>query len=264
MVLPSLLLGAVQEPQTKDETTERTERQSLVARRMAKAPRELRRPEYGLDAPDIVYPAVFRGDWAAESTCLGVAAPLGAPLFGGETAYAAAQQDVGDTLRYDVRFLANGIADRPFNTRSLVAATLADDDALAALPSSDAFDPNNLKFKLTLGGAAYAASLRMLGRYVSSASSRLFETSEFVRQSVSREGGLSAALSLEPASVKDIETLCSFTVVDDDTIACDQRTATWLFASDQLSAAKVAAADGRPVDVRRYRLVYRRRRMHES
>ena len=226
------------------------EKKSLLQRRSDMGPRELRRPEFGINSPDIYYPALFQGEWIASSTTVGVAAPLGPEFFGGQAALEKAEDDLQSTITYDVRFVKkNGaiVADRPGNIRSLVAATVDD----CTVSTSNA-DPNDLKFSLNINGTLYAASLRTVGRYVSS--DRL-ETSEVVRQAISRPD-----LVLAAPSIKDIETLCLYTPIDNDTIACRQRTATWLFPSDQSNAVAAAAADGRPIDVRQYDVLYTRKK----
>lgn len=230
---------------------------SLLQKR-AKLVRDLRKPEFPLLAPDIYYPVWFEGDWSAQSTAVDVVAPCGVALFGGQNALDRARRDIGSTLDYDVRFFRNAddavVADRPTNTRSLVAATLKDSATLTSLPSSRDFNPNKLDFTLAAGPTTFSASLRCVARYFSGDDDACFETSELVRQSVTPRSNPLAA-----PSIKDIETLCFYRRIDNSHISCTQRTATWLYPADQQSAVAAAAADGRPVDVRDYSLDYRRR-----
>jgi len=237
-----------------------SEKKSLLVRRSELAVRDLRKPEFGVEYADICYPAIFEGSWSAVSTAVDLSAPVGVPLFGGEKAFEAAKDELGEALSYDVRFFRRSdaiVADRPLNTRNLVAATLGDRGKVTSLPSSQNFNANDLKFNIDLGTASYAASLRTVARYFDGRENddkAFFQTSELVRQAITTNNNMLAL-----PSIKDIETICLYDRIDQNTITCDQRTATWLFPSDQALAVQVAAAAGRPIDVRRYRVVYHRK-----
>lgn len=231
--------------------------ETVVRRRVNQEWAKLRRPDLGL-TDDIYYPAWFLGHWNARSTTLDVAAPLGESMFGGKAAYSAARSEIGRTVTYTVHFFRNSldavVADRPANTKSLVAATLGDRGSFSSLPPSTRFDPNKLSFEINVGPASYSASIRAVSRFYDTIDeTRFFDTTEFVRQSISSRDN-----PLAPSSIKDVETLCVYEKLDDATIRCEQQTATWLFPSDQRSAIAAAAADGRPIDVRTYSLEYKR------
>ena len=133
--------------------------------------RTLAQGSYGLDAPDVYYPDFFEGTWRVTSKAIEVSAPCGAPLFGGKASLAAARAELeAAPVVYEARWIRDGrgrlIADRPYNIASIAAATMGGADALQQLPSSDAFDPNGLIFKLRPEGSdvTYRAELRALAR----------------------------------------------------------------------------------------------------
>uniref|UniRef100_A0A7S3K3V2 DUF6816 domain-containing protein n=1 Tax=Aureoumbra lagunensis TaxID=44058 RepID=A0A7S3K3V2_9STRA len=230
-------------------------KESILSKRFAQNESQLRRPEFGLFASDIYYPRWFQGEWAACSRAISVKAPCGLDLFGGENVMSSAQKELEQAVNYDVRFIKTNddavIADRPYNTKNLVSATLGDKGSLSGLPSSSSFDPNDLRFTLDIGNTVFEARLRIIARLYDQINDTQFQTSEFIRQSVSISNNL-----LAPPSIKDIETLCKYTLNSDGTISCDQRTATWLFPSDQTASIKEATAQGRAIDVRTYTVSY--------
>ena len=50
---------------------------------------------YGLEGPDLFYPAYFKGVWDVKSVTKSVEAPCGPSLFGGNSTFSAAQAEVG-------------------------------------------------------------------------------------------------------------------------------------------------------------------------
>ena len=52
-------------------------------------------PPYGLECPDIFYPAWFAGNWRVKSITKNVEAPCGFALFGGNATYHSARAEIG-------------------------------------------------------------------------------------------------------------------------------------------------------------------------
>jgi hypothetical protein len=63
----------------------------------------------------------FAGTWKVQSQTMNVVAPGGVLLFGGNNTYQAARNEIGSTISYESRFVAQGdsgtIADREFNVK---------------------------------------------------------------------------------------------------------------------------------------------------
>ena len=242
---------------------------ALTTLRRRVGQKTLAQGSYGLDAPDVYYPDFFEGTWRVTSKAIEVSAPCGAPLFGGNASLAAARAELeAAPVVYEARWIRDGrgrlIADRPYNIGSIAAATMGGRDVLQQLPSSDAFDPNGLIFKLKPEGSdvTYRAELRALARRFEPSAGELrdgagllvFDAGELSRQSISLPG----KELVQPPSVKDIETINLFTRTKDGRITSTQRTSTWLVGTGGLAALKAQAADGRAVDVRTYRVDYER------
>ena len=242
---------------------------ALTTLRRRVGQKTLAQGSYGLDAPDVYYPDFFEGTWRVTSKAIEVSAPCGAPLFGGNASLAAARAELeAAPVVYEARWIRDGrgrlIADRPYNIGSIAAATMGGRDVLQQLPSSDAFDPNGLIFKLKPEGSdvTYRAELRALARRFEPSAGELrdgagllvFDAGELSRQSISLPG----KELVQPPSVKDIETINLFTRTKDGRITSTQRTSTWLVGTEGLAALKAQAADGRAVDVRTYKVDYER------
>lgn len=233
------------------------EKKSIVVRRFddALSPNGFFEPDFGLVSPDIYYPASYLGEWSATSRTESVDAPLGTALFGGTTALDAARREVESEVRYDVRFVVDPrndgiVADRPYNAKSLATATMG--KSVLQLDSTSS-NPNRLDFTIETDSAVFVASLRALSRLYDQDNARVFRTSELFRQTINVRDK-----PLVPPSVKDVETLCIYTLVDEDHVVCRQRTATWLYPSDQRSALAADAARGASIDVRTFSVDYRR------
>ena len=191
------------------------------------------------------------------------------PLRGLLVLFAAARAELeAAPVVYEARWIRDGrgrlIADRPYNIGSIAAATMGGRDVLQQLPSSDAFDPNGLIFKLKPEGSdvTYRAELRALARRFEPSAGELrdssgllvFDAGELSRQSISLPG----KELVQPPSVKDIETINCFTRLSPTKVAAVQRTSTWLVATEGYAAMRAQAADGRAVDIRTYDVLYER------
>ena len=207
---------------------------ALTTLRRRVGQKTLAQGSYGLDAPDVYYPDFFEGTWRVTSKAVEVSAPCGAPLFGGNASLAAARAELeAAPVVYEARWIRDGrgrlIADRPYNIASIAAATMGGADALQQLPSSDAFDPNGLIFKLRPEGSDVtyraelgrwrAASSRRRARIRDSSGLLVFDAGELSRQSISLPG----KELVQPPSVKDIETINLFTLMKNGRITSTQR-----------------------------------------
>ena len=132
---------------------------------------------YMLESPDVFYPDWFNGIWSTESTTLGVEAPAGIGLFGGNRSYQVALDDVGQTINYETRFRllrssaapkVRIVADREFNIASIIRSTMGK-QAVLDVPTGQNDDPNRIVFILSpagADGAIFRAELRATGRHV--------------------------------------------------------------------------------------------------
>ena len=244
-------------------------------------------PTYGMEFPDIYYPPSFLGTWRAVSKTIDVQAPCGYDLFtGGKEAYDviyATEVEGGKGLEYSARFisstLAGGseeiviVADREYNSREIAKAAMGTFSVvdtpiatpnrytcLLAPPGNDTGDLISVDI-LAIGRRAEPKSPLRQNKFV---------CAEYVRQIVSRAkqrrgGDNPNSLSLTvaaPLSVKEIETISIYSADNDkmDRITCQQRTATYLVPSqtDPIAFKKWQLSGGRPVDVRRYDVIYTR------
>ena len=233
-------------------------------------------PPYGMERPDISYPAWFQGTWKVVSTTASVEAPCGVDLFGSNATYAAAQKEVGTTLNYDCRFVppsssgGNGdatvlIADREFNVRSIAQAALGAYSVLD-IPLAG---PNKLTAILSPVGSPRPLQVDLLTvrrrQEEPPDNDRRFDCSEVVREIVAAPGGgsSSAAAAAAPPVLKEIETTSLYRYdPTTNSIRCRQRSATFLLPSQSnpVLLRRWELARGRPVDVRFYNVVYKKKK----
>jgi len=238
-------------------------------------------PPYGMESNDIFYPPNFRGSWKVYSKTADIVAPCGYELFtGGKTGYDnAVQSEIRDDgkgdLYYKARFvtLSGGeeggggsyiAADREYNAREIAKA------AMGAYSIIDTPVANPNRYSCLLAppdgsntGDLISVDILTLARKFErqSSSPDKFACSEFVRQIVSQaQRNNPNAPPRPPLSVKEIETISIYTVVDNDRIQCRQRTATYLVPSqtDPIAFKKWQLSQGKPVDVRYYDVTYTR------
>ena len=218
---------------------------ALTTLRRRVGQRTLAQGSYGLDAPDVYYPDFFEGTWRGRrrrSRCRHRAAAR--PLRRQRVAAAARAELEAAPVVYEARWIRDG---RVASSRTVLttcehaAATMGGADALQQLPSSDAFDPNGLIFKLKPEGSdvTYRAELRALARRFEPSAGELrdssgllvFDAGELSRQSISLPG----KELVQPPSVKDIETINLFTLMKNGRITSTQRTSTWLRSARRAS-----------------------------
>lgn len=245
-------------------------------------------PTYGMECPDIYYPPSFLGTWRAVSKTIDVQAPCGYDLFtGGKEAYDATydtEVKVGKVLEYGARFISSSlaggneeiviVADREYNAREIAKAAMG----TFSVVDTPVATPNRYTCLLAPPGNdtgdLISVDILAIGRRAeprSALGKRKIVCAEYVRQIVSRAkqrrgGDNPNSLSLivaAPLSVKEIETISIYNVNDDekDRITCQQRTATYLVPSqtDPIAFKKWQLSGGRPVDLRRYDVIYTRK-----
>lgn len=245
------------------------------------------RPQYGLESPDVMYPSWFYGSWIASSTLKSVIAPAGEELFApgrnGTDALVRARMDIGDPLRYEVRWRkslrsqqdgASVVVDRGYNVASISRASMGSQ----AVQDTIEDGPDHLTTYLKPAGAppglVYAADLRVVARRTDPPTDNpnFFACAEITRQTVTPVQGEKATGPPKSPLVKEIETIVTYELdrQDPNTMRGYQRTATFLvpdtaYTGDpklaEIAAARLASIRGRlvAVDLRTYEVVYSRR-----
>jgi hypothetical protein len=224
-------------------------------------------PPYGMEIPDVLYPAWFQGTWKVASKTASVEAPCGIALFGTNATYAAAQKEVGSTLAYTSRFvLPNGdstdcVADREFNVKSIAKAAFGV-NSVVDIPVAT---PNKLTAIVVApassGGAPSSlvqVDLFTVSRRQETVDATHFDCSEVVREIVSSVGSSSSS-NTAPRVLKEVETTSLYTFDPaKNMVTCRQRSAVFLLPSQSnpLQLRMWELARGRPVDVRFYDVVY--------
>ena len=179
-------------------------------------------------------------------------------LFGGNATYDRARAELSKPpLRYESRFIRSSddtvIADRAFNVNSIATATLGANSVVNVAVSN----PNRLSCVLALGGdsGVVQVDLLTLNRCQEVQDATHFDCSEVVQEIV-------ADTSRRPRLLKQVETTSLYTFNEkQDVVSCRQRSATFLLPSQQDPVALQLwqATRGRPVDMRFYDVVYRKR-----
>jgi hypothetical protein len=262
---------------------------SFLARRVADTD-TYSPPTFGMQngSPDIYYPDWFQGTWQVASTTQAVSAPCGRALFGSNATWTAAQAEIGSTLVYDARFVSTTtttapppqqstvawIADRSYNVQSIAQAALGRNSVMDIAVAT----PNRLtatflapQVSSDVGSSSTGSLVRVdlltLARYQEIVDEWHFDCSEVVREVIapvrtSGSGSNEASRPRVNAIVKEIETssLYTFDPVRNQ-IACRQRSASYLVPSETnpRSIQMWQLAQGRPVDVRWYDVLYTRR-----
>jgi len=226
---------------------------------------------YGLEGPDLFYPAYFKGVWDVKSVTKSVEAPCGPSLFGGNSTFSAAQAEVGpeNALRYRARFTSQNegtvIADREFNVAEIVRASMGN-NAVLNIPVAE---PNKFCCLLAPSSAntMFNVDTLTVARRQENISDRQFDCSELVRQIVSIPSERGGSGPNRKPRIKDIEAISLYEAADIDSsgrvneIRCSQRVATFIapIPEDPLSMQLWQYSRGRPIDVRFYDLTYRRK-----
>ncbi|KAG7355181.1 hypothetical protein IV203_004537 [Nitzschia inconspicua] len=232
-------------------------------------------PPYGMEGTDIFYPSWFAGTWKVSSTTKEIQAPLGVGLFGGNSTYQAALNDVGDVLRYESRFIttdatpsnndndnnAKIIADREYNVRSIAKVAMGENSVVDVSTAT----PNKFSCVVAPKGAPSMISvdLLVLNRRQETVGPNRFDCSEVVREIATPIDRPKQQQQQQPALLKEIETTSLYTYhPETDEIHCRQRSAAFLLPSDQNEMAMKLwqLSRGQAIDVRFYDVVYTRRK----
>jgi len=237
------------------------------------------RPAYGLETPDVYYPEWAYGRWKVSSTLTSVQAPMGNELFAprrnGTAALLQARTEIGQPLLYEARWRRNDdgtvVVDRPFCVESISRASMGK----SAVDNSEEDGPDRLVMYLTppgAKGAVYRADLRVVARRTDAQRTpESFECAETTRQTVVlAPSPNSGRVAQPPPLVKEVETICTYSLISKDVIRAEQRTATFLvgdavYTGDQSFAEQQAVRMSRrddgtmlAVDLRHYSLTYER------
>lgn len=219
----------------------------------------LNAPPYGMEGTDIFYPSWFKGSWKVSSHTKEVQAPCGVALFGGNTTYQNAVQDVGNVLKYESRFVTDSagrvIADREFNVKSIARVAMGENSVVDVSEAS----PNKFSCLIAPQGAPSMISvdLLVLNRRQENVGGNNFDCSEVVREiatPIDRPKQQSPIL-------KEIETTSLYTYLPDkDEVHCKQRSAAFLLPSNQNEVAMKMwqMSHGRATDIRFYDVFYTR------
>ena len=227
---------------------------------------------YSIESNDIFYPSFFKGSWDVSSATTAVEAPCGTAMFGGNSTFLNAQNEIGPerALKYRARFIPSAsveqspkvIADREYNVVEIAKAAMGE-NAVVDVPMAL---PNKFCCLLAPSGAGSMFTVDMItvGRRQEYVSKDKFDCSELVRQIVASPP--SAGAKRQP-SLKEIEAVSLYTAGQKnsegkvDEIKCVQRVATFLvpIQEDPIGFRLWQMSRGRPVDVRFYELTYTRR-----
>lgn len=221
-------------------------------------------PSYGMESADIVYPSWFKGSWKVSSKTVDVQAPCGVALFGGNSTYERARDEIGTSLTYECRFVPDGtgnvIADREFNVREIAKAAMGQ-YSVYDIPLAT---PNKLSCVLAPKGSPtmLRVDLIALNRRQETLSDLKFDCSEVTREIVApvNSNGAAQATATPTATVlKEVETTSLYTFdPSKNEVHCQQRSATFLLPSQSSPIAYKMweAARGRPIDTRFYDVRY--------
>lgn len=206
-----------------------------------------------------VIPRWFLGSWKVKSETKEIQAPCGIGLFGGNSTYVNALNDVGNVLVYESRFVSdsNGkvIADREYNVKSIVRVVMGENSVVDVATAT----PNKFSCLLAPKGSPtmLTVDLIVLNRRQEIVSPTQFDCSEVVREIASPIDRPKQT----PAILKEIETTSLYTYVPDtDTVYCRQRSAAFLLPSNEnpIAMRMWQASGGRAIDVRFYDVTYSR------
>jgi len=211
---------------------------------------------YRLNSEDVFYPDWMAGIWSSASTLTGVQSPAGETAFGPPGSLDNARKDIGNSIKYDVRFrrkAGNVVSDRPYNVTQISRAIMGKDSVLSVVDNYA--NVNRLRLELlpsASGGISFIVDIRVLGRQVEpSLDGKSFCCSELINQTVTPVvDGPSRSAPL----IKDVETATCYRYVSDDHLVASQKNAVFFPRGDR----KSNAVQGRPIDVRTYHIEYRK------
>ena len=209
------------------------------------------------------------GTWNVESVLVDVLAPCGIQLFGGNVTMAAAKKEIGPSaaLLYEARFSptsnARAIADREYNVKSIAKVALGPNSVVDVSLAT----PNKFSCLLSPQGSPtmMTVDLIVLNRLEENVDETHFDCAEVVREIVSPVGKGSQRKG--SPLLKEIETCSLYSaVVPKDggpviEVKCRQRSASFLLPSQQdpIAMKMFEYSRGRPIDVRFYDVVYKKR-----
>ena len=207
----------------------------------------------------------FAGSWKVSSETIDVQAPCGIGLFGGNSTFNNARQDIGNILKYDCRFLAvDGdfvVGDREFNVKSIAKVSMGENSVVDVSIAT----PNKFSCLLAPKGASSLLSVDLIvlnRRQENDVNPNKFYCSEVVREIAKPvDEAQQQRQQKRPSVLKEIETTSVYTYnPDKDEVRCTQRSAAFLLPSDQneMAMRMWQMSRGRAIDVRFYDVVYTR------
>jgi len=210
-----------------------------------------------MTAPDIFYPSWLTGRWSASSTTTSVTAPCSIALFGGQRLYERAVAEIGSSLEYECRFVpyeGGAVADRAFNVESIARASMG----TLSVDQIDA-TPNKIHsvLKPKDSGGRFTVDILIEGRTTETIGST-FVTDEIGTNVLKSEFKDQANL----VSLKRVETISSYELVENGLVMGKQKTITFLEPSNDPTSRETTffmMSNGRAVDVRTYDVVYRQK-----
>ena len=221
--------------------------------------------EPGIKESDIFYPSWFSGIWVSNSTCTGIASPLGLAAFGGQRAYRAALNDVNQSLIYDVFFTPSQIeegriiADRLKNVESIARASIGFNSVVESKQPDTDFARRLHVVLSPPGGDIIDIDLIPTDRSSQETTTGSLQCFERTAQLVSNRIDDLLKQGTPKVARKDIETVTVYRLVSPTRIEALQRTATFLSPVDSrfkaISAVQPLVAN-RAVDIRFYQITY--------
>lgn len=207
----------------------------------------------------------FSGNWKISSETKDVQAPCGVGLFGGNSTFNNARQDIGNVLKYDCRFLTTDsdgvIADREFNVKSIAKVSMGENSVVDVSVST----PNRFSCLLAPKGAPSLLSVDLIvlnRRQEKDPDPNKFYCSEVVREIAKPvDEPQQQRQQRRPSVLKEIETTSVYMYDPTrDEVRCTQRSAAYLLPSDQneMAMRMWQLSRGRAIDVRFYEVIYTR------
>lgn len=206
----------------------------------------------------------FSGNWKVSSETKDVQAPCGVGLFGGNSTYDNAREDIGNVLKYDCRFLNTAsddvIADREYNVKSIAKVSMGENSVVDVSVAT----PNRFSCLLAPKGAPSLLSVDLIvlnRRQEKDPDPNKFYCSEVVREIAKPVDEKQQRQQKRPSVLKEIETTSVYTYDPArDEVRATQRSAAFLLPSDQneMAMRMWQMSRGRAIDVRFYDVIYTR------
>ena len=234
----------------------------------------------GILSNDVYYPLFYNGLWKSSSRFTELYTPLGVDMFGGDKAYEIAKNDLGSILVYNSKFkridnnnnnnnnnIINDliISDRLYNLKSIAKSSMGEKSIVDETQRSNdlANNMNLIISPLQSNGNFFDINLQVTDREYKNIDNKLYvlERTKQTIRNVMPETEFSNQRISQPSLQKEIETITSYSIIDDNTILAKQRTATYLCNLDprykKLIEIEPKISDT-AIDIRYYEITYNR------